>query len=89
MKKKRKWFPGIRRYDVLTDANVDNEQQQREGTSNVSSDQSSASSSSEILLPAPRHSFCYVKQTRGRLICDSIERKKDTKAYKGVNTFCF
>ena len=53
MKKKRKWFPGIRRYDVLTDANVDNEQQQQEGTSNVSSDQPSASSSSEILLPAP------------------------------------
>ena len=46
-KKKRKGFPGVRRYDVVT-ANVDNEQQQQEGTSDASSNQPSVSSSSEI-----------------------------------------
>ena len=52
-KKKRKEFSGLRKYDVVTDANVDDlqQQQQQQGTSGASSGQSSDSSSSEILLP--------------------------------------
>ena len=55
-KKKRKRFSGVTRYDVVTDDandNIDNEQQLHKGTFNASSDQPNASSSSEILLPAP------------------------------------
>lgn len=61
-KKKRKGFSGVRRNNVVTEANVcrqlrlmyvDNEQQTQEGTSDASSNQRYASYSSEILLPAP------------------------------------
>ena len=88
-KKKRKGFSGLRKYDVVTDANVDNlqqqQQQQQEGTYDASSGQSSDSSSSEILLPEQVLPCPYVKQTGGRLIRDSIETveiNKDTKANK-------
>ena len=85
-KKKRKGFSGLRKYDVVTDANVDNlQQQQQQGTSDASSGQSSDSSSSEILLPEQVLPCPYAKQTGGRLIRDSIEKieiNKDTKANK-------
>ena len=48
-KKKRQGFSGVRKYDLVTNANVDNEQKQEEGTSDVSSDQPCASTLSEIL----------------------------------------
>ena len=86
-KKKRKGFSGLRKYDIVTDANIDNlqQQQQQQGTSDASSGQSSDSSSSEILLPEQILPCPYAKQTVGRLIRDSIETveiNKDTKANK-------
>ena len=92
-KNKRKWLSGGRRYDVLTDANVYNEQQQQEGTSDASSDQPNASSSLEILLPAPvfpDHDIVSIKQSKQwvDLSVTPLKERKTRKRTRESSSFC-
>ena len=91
-KNKRKGLSGVR-YDAVTDANVYNEQQQQEGTSDASSDQANASSSLEILLPAPvfpDHDIVSIKQSKQwvDLSVTPLKERKTRKRTRESSSFC-